>query len=133
VSLTIDQLPVPASTSLALAGLPTDQSVIVAGVLNHFSRYYRLWSLSGSLREEYQARCASIGAELTIVVDEHRRVHGTGMGVDAFGRLEVATAHGVETFAVGDVVHARLNPWETSPLSLPKNRAVVESPRSSDE
>lgn len=108
VSLTRDQLPVPAATSLALAGLPTDRDVIVAGVLNHFSRYYRQWSLSGSLREEYQASCASIGAELTIVVDEHRRVHGIGRGIDAYGRLEVATARGVEIFAVGDVVHARL-------------------------
>ena len=108
MSLTRDQLPVPAATSLALAGLPTDRDVIVAGVLNHFSRYYRQWSLSGSLREEYQASCASIGAELTIVVDEHRRVHGIGRGIDAYGRLEVATARGVEIFAVGDVVHARL-------------------------
>lgn len=109
VALTRDQLPVPNATSLALAGLPAEQSPLVAGILNHFSRYYRLWSRSGSLLAEYEARCASIGAELTIVVDDEHRVHGTGVGVDKFGRLEVATAEGVQTFAVGDVVHARLN------------------------
>uniref|UniRef100_UPI0038CD7078 hypothetical protein n=1 Tax=Tessaracoccus coleopterorum TaxID=2714950 RepID=UPI0038CD7078 len=29
-------------------------------------------------------------------------------GVDGYGRLVVATPDGLETFAVGDVVHARL-------------------------
>lgn len=109
VSLTREQLPVPNATSLALAGLPTNQSDLVAGVLNHFSRHYRQWSEAGSLRAAYERDCASIGAELTIQVDEHLSVHGIGHGVDEYGRLEVATAKGIKTFAVGDVVHARLN------------------------
>lgn len=108
VTLTEDELPVPNATSLALEGVPTDQSVLVAGVLNHFARYYTAWQLRGSLREEYEARCSSIGAQLSVVVDGARTVEGTGRGVDAFGRLRVATADGLQTFAVGDVVHARL-------------------------
>lgn len=108
VTLTEEELPVPHATSLALAGFPTDQSTIVAGVLNHFDRYYAAWRLSGSLRAEYEQRCASIGAELTVVVDEQHRVHGVGRGIDQFGRLQVATPSGIQTFAVGDVVHARL-------------------------
>ena len=40
--------------------------------------------------------------------DAETSVDGVGRGVDAFGRLQVATATGVQTFAVGDVVHARL-------------------------
>ncbi|GAA4899013.1 biotin--[acetyl-CoA-carboxylase] ligase [Tessaracoccus lubricantis] len=108
VTLTRDQLPVPNATSLALEDIPTDQSRLVAGVLNHFARYYTAWQLRGSLREEYEARCSSIGAQLRVVVDGERTVEGTGRGVDVFGRLQVATADGVQTFAVGDVVHARL-------------------------
>ena len=44
----------------------------------------------------------------TILNDERRIVEGTGYGVDEYGRLQVATASGIETFAVGDVIHARL-------------------------
>ena len=29
--------------------------------------------------------------------------------IDEFGRLQVATSTGLETFAVGDVVHARMH------------------------
>lgn len=108
VSLTRDQLPVPASTSLALAGIPADPSQVVALVCNHFSWFYATWSESGSLRDLYEARCASMGAELTITVDESHRVHGIGKGVDEYGRLVVTTREGERTFAVGDVVHARL-------------------------
>lgn len=107
VDLAADQLPVPTATSLALEGLPTDQSRIVAAVLTEFESHYRSWQRRGSLRAEYEARCASIGAPLTVVLDD-RRVSGTGRGVDDVGRLLVTTAEGVETFAVGDVVHASL-------------------------
>lgn len=108
VDLTREELPVPTATSLAMAGLPTDQSSVVAGVLNHLDRYYRAWTLHGNLRSEYERICASVGAPLTLVIDAEHRVHGTGRGVDEFGRLRVATATGVQTFAVGDVIHARL-------------------------
>ncbi len=101
------EFPVPTATSLALASLPTDRDRVVAGILTEFDRYYRTWQLTGTLRAEYEARCASVGADLTVVLDD-RRVAGTGRGVDDTGRLQVATATGVETFAVGDVVHARL-------------------------
>lgn len=108
VTLTEEQLPVPNATSLALSGFPTDLEPLIAGVLNHFDRFYRSWSLRGSLREEYERRCSSVGQALTIVVDGAHSVSGIGRGVDRFGRLQVATASGIETFAVGDVVHARL-------------------------
>lgn len=108
VDLSADQLPVPNATSLALEGLPTDQNRIVAGVLSHFERLYRSWQLRGNLRAEYEARCASVGAQLTVILDGDRRVSGTGRGVDQWGRLQVTTATGIETFAVGDVVHAKL-------------------------
>lgn len=108
IDLAEEQLPVPAATSLALEGMPTDQSAVVAGVLRHLARYYDRWQTTGDLRTDYAERCASIGADLTIHLDPERRVAGVGRGVDEYGRLQVATARGVQTFAVGDVVHARL-------------------------
>lgn len=108
LSLTREQLPVPGATSLALEGIGHDVAAVVAGVLTHFGRYYRQWSLTGTLREEYQQRCSSIGSQLTVILDGDTSVTGIGRGVDRYGRLQVATASGEQTFAVGDVVHARL-------------------------
>lgn len=107
ITLTEAELPVPGATSLALAGFGTDQSRLAAGVLSHFERLYRQWERQGSLREAYSQRCASIGAALTVHADG-QRISGTGFGVDESGRLQVLTDDGVRTFAVGDVVHARL-------------------------
>ena len=109
VSLTREELPVPTATSLALEGFPLDQSAIVAGVLNHFARWYEAWTVRGNLRAEYVARCASIGADLAVHLDGEPPVLGVGRGVDRYGRLEVATPGGLRVFAVGDVVHARLH------------------------
>ena len=81
---------------------------IVAGVLNHFARWYEAWTARGNLRAEYVERCASIGADLAVRLDGEPPVHGIGRGVDQYGRLEVANPDGVRAFAVGDVVHARL-------------------------
>lgn len=109
LELTRDELPVPTSTSLSLEGFTVEPETLVGGVLAHFDRWYRAWSLRGSLRGEYEAICSSIGAALTVTLDGSHKIAGIGRGVDAFGRLQVATGDGVQTFAVGDVVHARLD------------------------
>ncbi|NLE97358.1 MAG: biotin--[acetyl-CoA-carboxylase] ligase [Propionibacterium sp.] len=108
LSLRRDELPVPHATSLALAGYTAGAEDVVVAVLEHFERYYNFWERDGTLREAYTARCASIGAELTISIAGEAPKPGVGRGVDDDGRLIVETADGLETFAVGDVVHARL-------------------------
>lgn len=103
-----EDLPVPTATSLSLAGFPVDQERIIAGFLGHMEMYYALWQAKGSLEEEYRSRCTSVGADLSITIAPDVAIRGRGHGVDEFGRLQVATDSGVKTFAVGDVVHARL-------------------------
>ncbi|MGV8845680.1 biotin--[acetyl-CoA-carboxylase] ligase [Tessaracoccus sp.] len=104
-----NELPVPSATSLSLEGFPIDREQIVAGVLRHMERLYRRWQDTGSLEDEYRARCTSVGSDLSITVAPETVVQGRGHGVDEFGRLQVATATGIRAFAVGDVVHARLH------------------------
>lgn len=106
VSLRRDQLPVPTATSLLLEGVTQDQNAVAAAVLTRFQHHYEQWQRSGSLHEAYAARCASVGRALRISVSENSFVEGRGHGIDADGRLLVATAKGIEAFAVGDVVHA---------------------------
>lgn len=108
LTLTKEQLPVPSANSLALAGFETSASDVIALILRYFEHYYRIWETNGTLRDEYRARCGSIGAALTISVTGRNPIPGTGYDVDSDGRLEVRTARGIEAFAVGDVVHARL-------------------------
>lgn len=108
LTLTREQLPVPTATSLSLAGFDADTADVVAGVLTHFERYYRRFEERGTLRDEYEPRCASIGTRLTISVAGGVPKPGTGRGIDDDGHLVVETADGLETFSVGDVVHARL-------------------------
>lgn len=109
LELRAEDLPVPTATSLSLEGFSVDRDHIVAGFLRHMERYYSLWQESGSLAQEYRDRCSSVGAELTITVAPDVVVQGRGHGVDEFGRLQVSTDAGLQTFAVGDVVHARMH------------------------
>ncbi len=109
VELSHEDLPVPTATSLSLEGFPVDRDRIVAGLLRHMERYYNLWQEAGALVEEYRDRCSSVGAQLTVTVAPDVVVTGRGHGVDEFGRLQVVTKTGLQTFAVGDVVHASLH------------------------
>lgn len=106
ISLRRDELPVPTATSLLLEGLTQDQNAVAAAILDRFQQRYEQWQRSGSVREAYAARCTSLGRALRISVSEDSFVEGRGHGIDADGRLLVATAAGIEAFAVGDVVHA---------------------------
>lgn len=108
LTLTRDQLPVPNATSLALAGFETDATSVAARVLTHLDRHLSEFDADGTVRDAYRPRCASIGAELTITPTGRQPIPGTGHDVDPDGCLQVRTARGIETYAVGDVVHARL-------------------------
>jgi len=107
ISLSADELPVPTATSLALAGLPTDKTRIVAEIWREFAPLFRDWEAAGELHDSYTARCDSIGAPLRVLVDEHTSVLGVGDHVDEFGRLVVRTDEGLRTFSAGDVFHLR--------------------------
>lgn len=108
VALAPEQLPVPTATSLGLHGMTQDQSLVCAEVLRALEGHVEQWQEIGDLRETYSARCASIGRELSISVEDGHPLPGRGVGIDADGCLVVDTATGLRAFAVGDVVHARL-------------------------
>ena len=108
VSLDADELPVPTATSLTLEGFDSTTDAVVAAVLSAFEDYYRVWRAEGTLRNAYEAVCASVGADIEVVVDAEHSARGVGVGVDELGRLQVRVGSGVRTFAVGDVIHATL-------------------------
>ena len=103
------ELPTTSATSLSLQGIDVEASRLAADILNAFERHYQAWQAQGSLRETYEARCASVGAQLEIVLGPGDSVRGTGAGVDDLGHLRVTTAAGERTFVVGDVIHATMS------------------------
>lgn len=112
VSMDAAELPVPHATSLALAGLPTDKSTLVAAMLNRLGELERRWDAGEDLRPEYLAGCSTIGRDVRVHLDEQSpqgpSVTGRAVGVGPGGELLVDLGDGTPTpFAAGDVVHLR--------------------------
>lgn len=111
VSMAPAELPVPQATSLLLAGLPTDKSVLLAGILSRLAGLAERWDAGEDLRAEYAAGCATIGRRVRVHLDEQApdgsSVTGEAIGVGPNGELLVDLGDRVEAFAAGDVVHLR--------------------------
>ncbi len=106
-TLATADLPVPTATSLAIEGADADPGAVVAAVLLAFEGRYTRWLAGADLRDDYAAACDSIGRPVRVDLGDGDAVEGTGVGVDADGRLLVRTPSGVREFAAGDVWHLR--------------------------
>ena len=109
---TAEQLPVATATSLALAGVPLtpeELDTVVAGYLRRLRNEIESPGPVSRLRERVIARCATIGRRVSVLLADGSTLDGTATGLDAAGRLEVASVDGgTVTVAVGDVTHARI-------------------------
>ncbi|WP_395639746.1 biotin--[acetyl-CoA-carboxylase] ligase [Pseudolysinimonas sp.] len=109
---TAEQLPVATATSLALAGIPLSSEqldTVIAGYLRRLRGELEAPGPTSRLRERVAARCATIGRAVSVLLADGSTLEGTATGLDAAGRLEVASAAGgTVAVAVGDVTHARL-------------------------
>ncbi|WP_445270122.1 biotin--[acetyl-CoA-carboxylase] ligase [Streptomyces sp. DSM 41634] len=115
VSLTEDELPVPAAGSLALAkAAVTDRDPLLRAVLRSLEEWYGNWRAAGGdpaasgLQETYAAGCATLGRHVRAELPGGRTLTGTAEAVDTDGRLVIRTAEGQhEAVGAGDVVHLR--------------------------
>jgi BirA family biotin operon repressor/biotin-[acetyl-CoA-carboxylase] ligase len=112
VTTTDAELPGPQATSLLLAEAPvTDRETVLRAALRTLADRYRTWQErngdSTEIATAYAERCASLGAQLRVVLADGAEVEGTGSRIDADGRLVLATAGGEVTVASGDVVQVR--------------------------
>ncbi len=114
VDLAEADLPVPAATSLTLAGVPRPRRAKLIGrALSRIEHWYTAWDAVGTepaaldrLLDAYRDRCTSIGAELRVVRPGAGDLVGVGAGIGPRGELLVATDGGEVPVVVGDVVHA---------------------------
>jgi BirA family transcriptional regulator, biotin operon repressor / biotin---[acetyl-CoA-carboxylase] ligase len=111
-----DELPSGQATSLWLRGSGnTDRQALLAAVLKDFGHWYRLWAdgpvpgdaESCGLRTRYLAECATIGAQIQVLLPAGAVLAGRGQDVDGTGRLVVATSAGLVPVSAGDVIHVR--------------------------
>ncbi|MEU9038115.1 biotin--[acetyl-CoA-carboxylase] ligase [Streptomyces sp. NPDC048352] len=115
VTLTEDELPVPAAGSLLLAkAAVTDREPVLKAVLRSLEEWYGRWRDAGGdpadsgLQEAYAAGCATLGRHVRADLPGGRELTGTAEAVDAEGRLVIRTADDArEAVGAGDVVHLR--------------------------
>ncbi len=125
VSLTQAELPVPAATSLALAGsATTDRDVLARAVLRTLAEDVTRWVEAGGdagasgLATRVREACSTIGTRVRVELPGGTTLRGTAEGIDGDGRLLVRRddggaegggpgASGVVAVGAGDVVHLR--------------------------
>lgn len=115
VTLTEDELPVPAAGSLALAkAAVTDRDPLLKAVLRSLEQWYGNWRAAGGdpaasgLQETYAAGCTTLGRHVRAELPGGRTLTGTAEAIDPEGRLVIRTAEDKhEAVGAGDVVHLR--------------------------
>ncbi|HEY4226631.1 MAG TPA: biotin--[acetyl-CoA-carboxylase] ligase [Pseudolysinimonas sp.] len=115
-TMTAEQLPVPTATSLVLAG--ADPAELDDRVLSAYLSRFTTWVTGllehggdaerSGLRAAVVARCTTIGRAVRVELPGGAELHGTAVGIDALGRLEVRDGSGrVQPVAAGDIIHLR--------------------------
>ncbi|PZP00341.1 MAG: biotin--protein ligase [Corynebacterium urealyticum] len=103
VTLTREELPIEAATSLALEGHDTDRTALAIAVLKNLRRRITQWEQQEpQLMADYRTVCSSIGQEVRLEAPAGD-VTGTVEGVADDGRINV----GGEYYSAGDVIHLR--------------------------
>ena len=113
VSMERDELPLPTATSLALCGLNHDKNELLASLLIHLDELLTVWFETGTVRDQYVARCDTIGTPVRLTFDPEivgggeGVIEGIGVDVDVDGAIVVETSDGRRSFNAADVHHLR--------------------------
>ena len=112
VSLRTEELPVPAATSIQLAGGVSDRESLIKEILRAFERRYVVFTSAAgtpdSVLPAYREVCDTIGRQVDVQLPGGESARGVAVTVDDSGMLVVREADGVDrTWSAGDVVHVR--------------------------
>ncbi|MEJ2885332.1 biotin--[acetyl-CoA-carboxylase] ligase [Actinomycetospora aeridis] len=113
VATPVADLPAGA-TSLVAEGADLDRDTVLVAVLRALADLDDRWRaaygdvVAAGIVEDYRARCATLGREVSVMLPGDRRLEGRAVDVDRDGRLAVRTPDGDTTVvSAGDVVHVR--------------------------
>lgn len=112
IGLNIDQsaaeLPLPTATSMRLAtGSAHNRAGVLASLLAQLSQALQRAADPQARRTAYLQSCATIGQIVRVELPAEAPLTGEARGIDAQGRLLVATGGRVRPISAGDVVHVR--------------------------
>lgn len=110
ISLTVDELPVPHATSIALEGVEIDRTSFLITVLTHLRTRLEQWQ-GGDIAwlDDYRAVCTSIGQDVRVILPGDNELLGRAIGVDSGGHIRVQDDSGhVHTLNAGEITHLRL-------------------------
>lgn len=114
LTMTAEELPTPAATSLTLVGADATDIVDRAlaaylGELRQLSDAYRGsgFDPEAGLREQVVRVCSTIGQQVRVELPDGSALRGVAEGIDAVGRLLVRDDSGAQPVAAGDVTHLR--------------------------
>jgi BirA family biotin operon repressor/biotin-[acetyl-CoA-carboxylase] ligase len=112
VTLREAELPVPAATSLALAGAGcTDRDTLLRAVVRGIGDEYAAWRrVEGdgerSVLPRYRELCLTLGRDVSVDLGADS-LKGRAVEINADGSLVVQTSAGRRSLSAGDVVHVR--------------------------
>ena len=108
LSLTKEELPIEAATSLILEGAEVTPDEILARYLSHLKA---LTEDFDSIPDRVRAVCSTIGLPVKAILPTEDEIYGTAVGIDETGRLLIQTAVSEPLIAVSaaDVTHLRHN------------------------
>jgi BirA family biotin operon repressor/biotin-[acetyl-CoA-carboxylase] ligase len=113
IGMTQEQLPVPTATSLAIAGVVTEDGLVdraLASYLTGLRGEVEVLARSGtrSLRDGVRAACSTLGRKVHVELPDGEDLVGRSSDIDDQGRLVVTTDEGrAVPVAAGDVTHVR--------------------------
>lgn len=112
VTLTADEAPDPAATSLLLLGSPvTDRNTLARRILRELALRIDAWRTAGGadsgLITDYQRYSLTLGSRVRASLPGDREVVGTARAIDETGRLCVDTGGQTVAISAGDITHLR--------------------------
>ena len=108
LSLTMEELPIPASTSLLLQGAEVSADEILAKYLLQLKT---LTENFDGIPDRVREVCSTIGLPVKAIMPTGDEIFGTAVGIDETGRLLIQSSSSEPLFAVSaaDVTHLRHN------------------------
>ncbi len=112
VTLTADEAPDPAATSLLMLGSSaTDRNMLARKILSELALRIDAWRTAGgadgALVADYQHYSLTLGSRVRATLPGGREVVGTAHVVDETGRLCVDTGGETVAISAGDITHLR--------------------------
>jgi BirA family transcriptional regulator, biotin operon repressor / biotin---[acetyl-CoA-carboxylase] ligase len=112
VTLTADEAPDPAATSLLMLGSSiTDRNMLARRILRELATRIDAWRTAGgansALVADYQHYSLTLGSRVRATLPGNREFVGLAEAVDGTGRLCIDTGGEVVTIAAADITHLR--------------------------